>query len=125
MCWASGASLQRANTQLAALAQDVKQLQRQQPTPAQKMWQSLTQPWVSRRPAGGSPGVADDAYRSTVPECAHNLLLHKCPEGGENEQSLMQLVAGAVHDDLGLKRVNPILSATNINLSRHWACAAC
>ena len=47
-------------------------------------------------------------------ERAHNFLLHRFPEGSEKEQSLMQLVEGVVHGDLGVKGVE-ILSAKRVN----------
>ena len=49
-----------------------------------------------------------------APERAHNFLLHRFPEGAENEQSLLQLVKDVVHRDLGVKGVE-ILSARRVN----------
>ena len=108
------ASLQRANTQLAALDRDVKQLQKQQPKLAKQTVAETPTATPGQQARRGSSGVAEDAHGNIVPERAHNFLLHRFPEGAEKEQSLMQLVEGVVHGDLGVKRVE-ILSANRVN----------
>ena len=108
------ASLERANTQLAALGRDVEQLQRQQPKQAQRTGVETHTAIPGQQARRGSPGVADDAHGSIAHERAHNFLLHRFPEGAENEQCLMQLVEGVVHGDLGVKGVD-ILSTKRVN----------
>ena len=108
------ASLQRANTQLAALDHNVKQLQKQQPKPAKQTVAENPTATPGQQARRGSSGVAEDAHGSIVLERAHNFLLHRFPEGAEKEQSLMQLVEGVVHGDLGVKGVE-ILSAKRVN----------
>ena len=56
MLWASGASLQRANTQLAALGQGGKQLQRQQPKPAQQNVAESHTAMAEQEARRGQPG---------------------------------------------------------------------
>ena len=108
------ASLERANTQLAALGRDVEKLQRQQPKQAQRTGAETHTAIPGQQARRGSPGVADDAHGSIAHERAHNFLLHRFPEGAENEQCLMQLVEGVVHGDLGVKGVD-ILSTKRVN----------
>ena len=107
------ASLERANTQLATLGRHVEQLQRQQPKSTQRTVVEAHTATPGQQARRGSPGVADVTHGSIAPERAHNFLLHRFPEGAENEQSLKQLVEGVVHGDLGVKGVE-ILSAKRV-----------
>ena len=108
------ASLERANTQLATLGRHVEQLQRQQPKSTQRTVVEAHTATPGQQARRGSPGVADVTHGSIAPERAHNFLLHRFPEGAENEQSLKQLVEGVVHGDLGVKGVE-ILSTKRVN----------
>ena len=84
----------------------MEQLQRQQPQPKpiQETAAGTHTATPGQQARRGSPDVADDAHGS-IAERAHNFLLHRFPEGAENEQSLMQLVKDVVHGDLGVKGV--------------------
>ena len=102
---AEAASLESSNTQLAALGRGLEMLQKQQPKLIQQTVVETHTATPGQQACRSSPGVADDAHGSIAPERAHNFLLHRFPEGAENEQSLMQLVKDVVHDDVGVKGV--------------------
>ena len=60
------ASLQRANTQLAALDHDVKQLQKQQPKPAKQTVAENPTATPGQQARRGSSGMAEDAHGGVV-----------------------------------------------------------